>query len=322
MYPRPISQRVCRRRSAFTLVELLVVIAIIGILIALLLPAVQSAREAARRTQCSNNLKQLSLAIHNYASTHGVLPPGSVQTDGSNGAASEWTNWGIAILPMLEQQNLFDQYDPNVHNTHANNRPVLATHLPMYICPSDSGTADALINPTQVTSAVMAAPSSYKGIAGRRWGGTNGYWDYPPFAVQALDKMQFRGPLHMTGVEGHTCESFATIRDGTSSTMLISEYHNLGDGSRKAYWAITHSFHNLASAQLESFTRIPDFDKCMVATSNDHWYCHRAIASLHAGNQAITAMCDGSVRAFSANIDGLLFQQLATITGHETVTLP
>ncbi|MDF1743686.1 MAG: DUF1559 domain-containing protein, partial [Gimesia sp.] len=98
-----------RNRRGFTIIELLVVIAIIAILIALLLPAIQQAREAARRTQCKNHLKQLGLAVHNYASSYRYLPPGasvdlSVTSTGNNGS------WGVhgRILPLLEQGNLYN----------------------------------------------------------------------------------------------------------------------------------------------------------------------------------------------------------------------
>jgi prepilin-type N-terminal cleavage/methylation domain-containing protein len=127
-------------RQGFTLIELLVVIAIISTLIALLLPAVQQAREAARRTQCQSRLKQLSLALHNYLDVHGAFPPGTIAR--ANGG-DENTNagividrswaWGSRILPFIEQQGLYDQIGDQSLDRFAHN---LAS-LPMFLCPSD-----------------------------------------------------------------------------------------------------------------------------------------------------------------------------------------
>src|SRR5437773_558439 len=97
-------------RRAFTLVELLVVIAIIGVLVALLLPAVQSARESARRMSCMNNLKQIGLALHNHHDAFGTFPPGGV-TNGTCCGTQSGATWTIYILPFIEQQMLYDKYD-------------------------------------------------------------------------------------------------------------------------------------------------------------------------------------------------------------------
>ena len=107
------------RNRGFTLVELLVVIAIIGILVALLLPAVQAAREAARRMSCSNNVKQLALAMHNYHDVHKALPFGHLYRGIHDGNLTDATGgsgfgWGYSILPFIEQQTLADQFDPKL----------------------------------------------------------------------------------------------------------------------------------------------------------------------------------------------------------------
>ncbi|QDU56668.1 Type II secretion system protein G precursor [Aeoliella mucimassa] len=121
-----------RARWGFTLVELLVVIAIIGILVALLLPAVQSAREAARRTQCLNNVKQLALATLNYESTYETLPPGSNYRSDKNG------NWLTECLPFMEHTNLVDSLDFTQRFNVSPNRDIIAnTIVGDFICPSD-----------------------------------------------------------------------------------------------------------------------------------------------------------------------------------------
>ncbi len=121
------------RRSGFTLIELLVVIAI---LIALLLPAVQVARETTRRAECRNNLKQLGLALHNYSSTHRVLPPGYLYKSDPNGNAMGFS-WGTMILPMLEQGKLYRQFDFNRPVWDNANTGPRVRHLRAFLCPTD-----------------------------------------------------------------------------------------------------------------------------------------------------------------------------------------
>ncbi|MBA2114689.1 DUF1559 domain-containing protein [Bremerella alba] len=311
-----------RTVRGFTLVELLVVIAIIGVLIALLLPAVQQAREAARRMQCSNQLKQIGLAVHNYHDTYKVFPAGSVNLNTTTAADKSLSNWAIGILPFLEQPALYEQYNQSVHNSHVDNQDVLTTILPAMLCPSDVN-SEVLTQPSQLLS-IDIAPGSYKGNVGRRFGGANGYFDYPPYAgsYNASQKTSI-GPLHVSGVNGLGWERFATITDGSTNTLLVGEYHTKTRPDTKTFWASSHSFHNLGAAQPESYTRIPDWEACYAATGNSqHWKCYRAFGALHAAGTINFAMCDGSVTSIPQTIDNVVFEALSTISRDEVVTLP
>jgi prepilin-type N-terminal cleavage/methylation domain-containing protein/prepilin-type processing-associated H-X9-DG protein len=124
--------------GGFTLVELLVVIAIIGVLVALLLPAVQAAREAARRTQCVNNLVQLIVAVHNYEMAHALYPPGTIEAQGpiQNHSWGYHHNWIVQLLPYFEEQVTYNHIDHSVGVYHPNNFPVRILTIPTLLCPS------------------------------------------------------------------------------------------------------------------------------------------------------------------------------------------
>lgn len=146
---------VAKAKTGFTLIELLVVIAIIGMLVALLLPAVQQAREAARRSQCRNNLKQLALALHNYHDAHSAFPAGYYSFPTNNGTAPGWADldsttwdgapgwgWAAMLLPFLDQAPLYQQLDINDACYSSANAASVRTKLPVFLCPSVSGPHD------------------------------------------------------------------------------------------------------------------------------------------------------------------------------------
>ncbi|NLX96188.1 MAG: DUF1559 domain-containing protein [Rhodopirellula sp.] len=137
-------------KSGFTLVELLVVIAIIGILIALLLPAIQACREAARRIQCTNNLMQVGIALHNYESAYGVIPPGTINADGPirSEPVGYHASWLVQLLPYLDEQVTYKHVDFSKSVYSKENSPVRVIRISTFLCPSDPGRGSEATAPT------------------------------------------------------------------------------------------------------------------------------------------------------------------------------
>lgn len=194
-------KRLGLHRPGFTLIELLVVIAIIGILISLLLPAVQAAREAARRIQCLNNLKQLGLALHHYENTNRCFPPAYTQGSGRQTGVAYGINypddgwnglngwgWGALILPYMELGNLYKSLRIDLPCWATENATAVATKVPLFICPSatggsdgfalqqyTAGTSDDPQNPVPFSPTIFFANSHYVANAGQ-----NGPWNRSP----------------------------------------------------------------------------------------------------------------------------------------------
>jgi len=216
----------------------LVVITIIGILIALLLPAVQAAREAARRMQCSNHLKQLGLALHNYHQQHGIFPPG-LQCD--EGQAARYTdifrpNWAILILPFLEQQPLYDAFDFSVPISHANNRGPRGTTLEVMLCPTDSKNRVKFRGTTDTEGDNWArGNSAANGGGGYLLEPAASRWD----AIWGPDSPGWNHKW-CRGVMGPNVSlAIGEIRDGTSNTLLVCEVRaGVTDRDRRGTWAM------------------------------------------------------------------------------------
>jgi prepilin-type N-terminal cleavage/methylation domain-containing protein/prepilin-type processing-associated H-X9-DG protein len=332
-------------RQGFTLVELLVVIAIIGILIALLLPAVQAAREAARRMSCSNNLKQIGLGLHNHHEAKGVLPPGGVNT-GGNGTRC-YTTWSIEILPYIEQQTLYNKYDQKNFNEHPNNTPVTQSRVSAYECPTDTLVGIMEIPASGPTQSKPWMHGSYRANSGRSdIDNRHGRWDTfePEFWSTGNPRQHnkaYRGPLHATGksYNGVTFnenvmrqgvslsvmggpERFADIKDGTSTTFMVGECTFADVPRRATFWAFTYASYNQSSITVEPRTFTNSYTKC-AQTPGRHGdqLCKAAFGSNHAPGGLNFLFCDGSVRFVTNSADVFVLANTATIAGSETATI-
>lgn len=290
-----------RRTGGFTLVELLVVIAIIGVLVALLLPAVQQAREAARRMQCNNNMKQIGLALHNYHDTHNALPAG-YQYDDNN--LVPIYGWAVAIMPFLEMDNLYQALDPNriplrvryVASYTEEDRALLQTPIAAYRCPSDIApdTHDFTFGGTDHFS---PATSNYVAYGGA---GTT--------AVTLRNNSDANGTFY-----GASYLNFRDITDGTSNTFFIGERDasKVGPSSSgystnfgAAVWAGVASRNN-SYRPYRTLTHAvyrPNYDYVSALDDETNGYNGRGVSSLHPGGVNIL-LGDGSVQFVGETIE-------------------
>ncbi len=318
-------------RTAFSLIELLVVVTIIGILVALLLPAVQQAREAARQMQCTNNLKQIGLALHNYHSAIGSFPPGNLRrtkVDTCPGApepatsySTHFGSWLIAILPYIEQKTLWDRYDLRYDNESPQNQAVRETFVSAYLCPSETEQTSLGTPATGPAAQAGAkyAPGSYRAMSGRSDDGFNFLDSEMTLHTYARES---RGPIHMVGVWGYTTESLDTIKDGSSQTLLVGEATASTNLPYRTYWAYPYAYYTLSGATDEPRTLWGDFDRCVDAGGpTDDIPCKRGWGSVHPSGINFV-YCDGSVRLIPKTIDMRIFGDLATIDGGEATMPP
>ena len=271
-----------RSRRAFTLIELLVVIAIIGILIALLLPAVQQAREAARRSECQNRLKQLALGLHNYHDAHRCLPSGSIVRGPAFAPLSGW-GWGTMILPMLEQGPLYAKCDFSTNNAVGGNRDVIRTGLTVMRCASDPA-------PEAIAVELPGHPDAL--VATGNYIGCEGF-------LSGLSSVKF----------GH-------VTDGLSMTLMLGE-RKLVPG-KNGTLPFTSAWCGIVSeSDGYVFTSTPYV--AVAGSKRINRVSPANFSSQHTGG-VFFARGDGSVSFVSESIDATVFDALGTPSGGEAVS--
>ncbi len=337
------------RQSGFTLIELLVVIAVIALLIALLLPAVQSAREAARRLQCQSNLKQIGLAMHNYETAIGSLPPSMCASGKGNTVI--WTNgWSALarVLPYSEQGSLFNSGNFTVWKEDPQNATTISQSLSLLICPSE----------------IQQQVSTHDyGLAGvTNYGVNQGDW----FVWGG-----FSGPQNRNAFGMNRSRRFAEFVDGTSQTLMAAEVRAYQAASNCRFTTLpsVNNPNNIPSPYANPFTVAPEYDNGICMTENQFefhtewsdgnvhaagfttaWPPNKAIIgrplSLYPGmdldlnglNEELggptfaainsrsyhpggvnALLTDGSVRFVKSAIDGMLWRALGSVAGGEVI---
>jgi prepilin-type N-terminal cleavage/methylation domain-containing protein len=308
----------------FTLIELLVVIAIIGILVALLLPAVQAAREAARRGQCVNNLRQIGLALHNYESAHGVLPYGSDYTAFTG-------TWAAFILPQLESQAHFDEFDFTLPMRDRANQLARETAVATYMCPSDPRSDDPILSgrgDSPSSNPPTSAMLSYPGSMGpthpdncpfcpvNRPGASN-------WCCQGCNFGSFGGGCGMddgtfSGMFGRWPRSitFREVTDGLTKTVMAGETlpdHYVWNGAFVPNFPVSGMTIPINTMEMDN------------GQHGGHslilWAITSGFKSEHPGG-ANFVMGDASVHFVNEAIDHRIYANLGTRAGDDIATLP
>ena len=342
---------------AFTLVELLVVIAIIGILVALLLPAIQAAREAARRSSCTNNLKNIGLACINHHDARGHLPTSVYQRNEERDRNCQWIDqtgslsiekggrgypgkgWIVDILPYIEEQPRYDGIATGLKNSAPGNfaaranagrgmgalpiRPFIADQLPVLSCPSDESARPS--GDMWYWQGIIVATTSYKGCIGDSVINSRGCeTPSPPGDSPFPDfgsHMDCHNTVECNGLIWRNTYyrpvSFRKVEDGTSKTFMVGE----GVVSQDFHSAAFFSDGDWASCGIPlNFFIIPPPDPADPQARAQWWQHGRGFKSMHPGG-AQFAMADGSVHFVSESIDHNAYRGLATRSGGETANL-
>lgn len=299
-----------RRRPAldgFTLVELLVVIAIIGVLIALLLPAVQAARESSRRTACKNNLRQIGIALTSYESANKKWPAGKRWSGPPNDPASFAMGWSSMILPQLEEQAIHDQINFKVPFTDPVNLPATTKIIPVYLCPSTANVNKYRTEAGQLTG-LGGIPGEgmgcidYMGISGPDKDSKNPITK-EPYGRQRGVLIGTKGlPLEDELIEPTPITS-AKITDGLSHTIAVTECTGRGAAEQDG---VVDSLHGAWASGIN----VSHIDKGVNERIPEAWDKER-IHSDHPGG-AHMLLCDASVQFFSEDTDDKVIRWMAS----------
>jgi prepilin-type N-terminal cleavage/methylation domain-containing protein len=331
------------RRRGLTLLEVLAVVAIVGVLIALLLPAIQSAREAARRIRCGHNLKQIALACHVYHDQVGSFPPGNIASDDGSYSGT-WWGWTSAILPSLEQTPLFDAINFAVPASDPANSTICLTLLSCYSCPSDgSSYGPRLVSwaDASYSRSAIAAPTNYIACSGDTKSGTSfdrysgdssslsgPEWAGWPWAVNLGCKGTFRGVFG--DCSNARVVRLAEVTDGSSCTFLAGEQVI----SMHAFiaWPINTWTYGSTVIPLNWTTHLHegqeelDGSDCEFGTAYEkapHCYFNWSYTIGFRSRHPVGAnfvMADSSVRFVKQSIDHRIYNALGSRAGGELIT--
>src|SRR4029079_1317133 len=288
------------KQSAFTLIELLVFIAIIGILVALLLPAIQAARESARKSQCSNNLKQIGLAIHQYELSYKRLPAGAIWSNGTTKIRRGSVLF--FLLPYIEEAALYNAV--NVHSANlddaVNNAKIGGQRVATFTCPSDE------LNGMYNEYAVHSYAASRGPTAVYDNPGCSCAHDFSSFAMAPLDDpTNYAGPFTRMG----TTTKLSRVTDGLSQTIFFGEVRPSCSEDVREGWAYTNNGNGYCT------TIIPiNYDTCNELASDPcarpcNWNTEVGFKSAHPGG-AFFLFGDGSVHLLQQKIDHQTYQYL------------